>query len=245
MSINRWMDKWCIYTMQHCCCCWCSVTKSCLILHDSMNCSKPGFPVLCYLPEFAQVYVQWVSDVIQTSYPLLPPLLLPSIFSSIRVFSNMLSLCIRLPKFGASPSVLPMNIHDWFPLGLTGLISLLSKGLSRIFSRPIVQNINSLVLGLLFGPTFTSLHDYWKDHQFNSVAESSLTLCDPMDHSMPGLPVHHHLPEFTQTHVRWVGDAIQPSHLLSSPSPAFNLSQHQGLFTWVSSLHPVARVLEF
>ena len=62
----------------------------------------------------------------------------------------------------------------------------------------------------------------------SSVAQSWPTLCDPMDHSMPGLPVHHQLPEFTQTHVHWVGDAIQPSHLLSSPSPpAFNLSQCQ------------------
>ena len=70
------------------------------------------------------------------------------------------------------------------------------------------------------------------------------TLCDPMNHSMPGLPVHHQLLEFTQTHVHWVSDAIQPSHLLSSPSPpALNLSQHQGLFQWVSSLHHVARVL--
>ena len=83
-------------------------------------------------------------------------------------------------------------------------------------------------------------------NQFSSVAQSYLTLCDPMDCSMPGLPVHHQLPEFTQTHVHWVGDAIQPSHPLSSPSPpAFNLSQHQGLFQWVSSLHQVARVLEF
>ena len=72
-----------------------------------------------------------------------------------------------------------------------------------------------------------------------------LTLCDPMDCSTPGLPVHHQLLEFTQTHVHWVGDAIQPSHPLSSPSPsAFNLSQHQGLFQWVSSLHQVVKVLE-
>ena len=67
--------------------------------------------------------------------------------------------------------------------------------------------------------------------QFSSVAQSRLTLCDPMNCSMPGLPVHHQLPEFTQTHVHRVGDAIQPSHHLSSPSPpAPNPSQHQGLF---------------
>ena len=66
-----------------------------------------------------------------------------------------------------------------------------------------------------------------------------------MNRSTPGLPVHHQLPEFTQTHVHWLGDAIQPSHPLSSPSPsAFNLSQHQGLFQWVSSSHQVAKGLE-
>ena len=82
--------------------------------------------------------------------------------------------------------------------------------------------------------------------QFSSITQSCPTLCNPMNHSMPGLPVHHQLPEFIQTHVHWVGDAIQPSHPLSSPSPpALNPSQHQGLFKWVSSLHQVAKVLEF
>ena len=68
----------------------------------------------------------------------------------------------------------------------------------------------------------------------------------PMDCSTPGFPVHRQLPEFTQTHVHWVSDAIQPSHPLSFPSPpALNLSQHQGLFQWVSSSYQVAKVLEF
>ena len=81
--------------------------------------------------------------------------------------------------------------------------------------------------------------------QFSSVAQSCLTLCDPMDCSMPGFAVHHQLPEFIQTHVHWVGDAIQPSHPLSSPSlPTFNLSQHQGLSKWVSSSHQEAKLLE-
>ena len=84
------------------------------------------------------------------------------------------------------------------------------------------------------------------EYQFSSVTQSCLTLCNPMDCSTPGFPVHHQLPEFTQTHVHWVGDAIQPSHPLSSPSPpTFNLSQHQSLFKWVSSLHQAAKVLEF
>ena len=78
----------------------------------------------------------------------------------------------------------------------------------------------------------------------SSVAQLCPTLCDPMNYSTPGLPVHHQLPDFTQTHVHWVGDAIQPSYPLSSPSsPALNLSQHQSLFQWVSSSHQVAKVL--
>ena len=81
--------------------------------------------------------------------------------------------------------------------------------------------------------------------QFSSVTQSCSTLCNPMNHSMPGFPVHHQLPELAQTHVHQVGDAIQPSYPLSSPSPsAFNLSQHHGLFQWVSSLNQVAKVLE-
>ena len=81
---------------------------------------------------------------------------------------------------------------------------------------------------------------------FSSVAQSCLNLCDPMNRSMPGLPVHHQVPESTQTHVHWVGDAIQPSHPLLSPSPpAPNPSQHQGLFQWVNSSPEVAKVLEF
>ena len=79
-----------------------------------------------------------------------------------------------------------------------------------------------------------------------SVTQSNVTLCNPMDCSTPGFPVHHQLPELAQTHVHWVRDAIQPAHPLSSPSPpTFNLSQHQGLFQWVSSSHEVAKVLEF
>ena len=83
-----------------------------------------------------------------------------------------------------------------------------------------------------------------KKHSVQSL--SRVWLCYPMNCSMPGLPVHHQLPEFTQTHVHQVGDAIQPSHSLSPASPpVFNLSQKQGLFQWVSSSHQVAKVLEF
>ena len=86
----------------------------------------------------------------------------------------------------------------------------------------------------------------WLDSvQFSSVVQLCPTLCDPMNCSMPGLPVHHQLPEFTQTHVHWVSDAIQLSHPLLSPSPpALNLSEHQGPVQWVSSSIQVAKVME-
>ena len=84
------------------------------------------------------------------------------------------------------------------------------------------------------------------DIQFSSVTQLCPNLCNPMDRSMPGFPAHHQLPESTQTHVHRVADAIQPSYPRSSPfPPALNLSQHQGLFKWVTSSHQVAKVLEF
>ena len=94
---------------------------------------------------------------------------------------------------------------------------------------------------LCLGPSM-----YVSSGQFSAVTQSCPTLCDPMDCSTPGFPVHHQFPEFTQINVHWVSDAMQPSHPLSSPSPpAFNLSQHQGLFQRVGSSHQVAKVLEF
>ena len=88
------------------------------------------------------------------------------------------------------------------------------------------------------------LHLWWV--QFSSVIQSCPTLCDPMNHRTPGLPVYHQLPEFTQTHVHRDGNAIQASHPLSSPSPPVpNPSEHQGLFQWVKSSHEIAKVLDF
>ena len=97
-------------------------------------------------------------------------------------------------------------------------------------------------------PTSSALAPLWSTCWISSVQFLSrgLILCNPMDCSMPGFPVHHQILKFTQTHVHRVSDAIQPSHPLLSPSPpAFNLSQHQGLFKWVSSSHQVSKVLEF
>ena len=108
-------------------------------------------------------------------------------------------------------------------------------------SHHICERIHSSCLihpavGICYSnPQFSSV-------QSSSVAQSCPTLCDPINRSMPGLPVHHQLPEFTQTHAYRVGDAIQPSHPLLCPSPpALNPSQHQGLFQWVNSLQEVAK----
>ena len=144
----------------------------------------------------------------------------------------------------------------------------LKKGIQRAEKTPITRHLKALDLGMLLMGTNASSHfwgHFWvpgfvicsRKHlnkyktafssvQFCSVAQSCPTLCDSMDCSTPGLPVHHQLPKLTQTHVHWVGDAIQPCHPLSSPSPpAFNLSQHQGLLQWVSSSHQMAKILEF
>ena len=122
-----------------------SVAQSCLTLCDPTDCAMPGLPVHHQLLEFTQTHVYWVSDAIQPSHPLSSPS--PHAFNLFqhqglsRVFSNESALCIRWPKywsfsFNISPSV---NIQDWSPLGWTGLISLQSKGLSRVFSNTTVQ----------------------------------------------------------------------------------------------------------
>ena len=108
-----------------CLCCCCAVTKSCLTLWDRMDCSMPAFPVLHYLPGFAQIHGHWVSDA----------LLLPSVFPSNSYFpmSWLFASGGQSIRASSSATVLPMNIQGWFPLGLAGLI-LQSKGLSRVFS---------------------------------------------------------------------------------------------------------------
>ena len=116
------------------------------------------------------------------------------------------------------------------------------KWTSWFFSAPLLTFSQVLLLFTTQGSPQISLSSL----QFSSVAQSCLTFRNPMHHSTPGLPVHHQLPEFTQTHVHWVGDAIQPSHPLPSPSsPAPNPSQHQSLFQRGNSSHEVAKVLKF
>ena len=105
-----------------------------------------------------------------------------------------------------------------------------------------IFNFNFWFLSLVQGNTINFLNTF----QFSSVTQSFLPICNSMDCSTPSFPVHHQLLELAQTHVHWVSDAIQPSHPLSSTTPpAFKFSRHQGLFQGVSSLHQVARVLEF
>ena len=174
-----------------------------------MDCSTPGLCVHHQFPEFTQTNVHWVGDAIQPSHPLLSPS--PPAFNllSIRVFSNESVLHIRWPKcWKLSFSISPSNEYS-------GLISF---------------RIHCFDLLAVQGNLKSRLQCH-RSVQFSSVAQSCPTLCDPMNHNTPGLPVHHHLQEFTQTHVHQVGDAIQPSHPLSSPSPPDpNPSQHQSLF---------------
>ena len=116
-----------------------SVAQSCPTLCDPMNCSTPDFSVLHHLLELAQTHAYWVGDAIQPSRPLSSPS--PSAFnlSQHQLFLMSQFFSSGGQSIGASASVLPMNIQDGFPLGLTGLISLLSKGLSRVFSNTTVQ----------------------------------------------------------------------------------------------------------
>ena len=128
-----------------------------------MDCSMPGFPVPHYLLEFAQTYIHWVDDVVQSFILCCPLLHLPSTFPSIGVFSNEYALHVKWPQnIGTSASAI--NIQGWSPLGLTGLVSLLSKGLLRVFSSIALWKHQFFSL---YGPAVTSVHDYWKNHSFD------------------------------------------------------------------------------
>ena len=123
-----------------------------------------------------KTHFHWVGDAIQPFHPLSSPTPLAFNLSQHRVFSNESVLCIRWPSIGASvsTSVLPVNIQHWFPLGLIGLIFLQSKGFARVFFNTTVQKYQfffsaqlSSVLNFLYGPTLTSIRDYWKNHSFD------------------------------------------------------------------------------
>ena len=142
-----------------------SVAQSCPVLCNPMDFSMPGFPVHHQLPELTQSHVHWIGDAAQPSHPLSSPLLLPSIFSSIRVFSSGSVLRIRWPKYWSfSFSISPSNEYsglisfrmDWLDL-------LAVQGTLKSLPTPQFGSINSLALSLLYGPTLTSVHDYWKN----------------------------------------------------------------------------------
>ena len=147
-----------------------SVAQSCPTLCDPMNRSTPGLP-LSITNSRSSLRLMSIESVMQSSHLILccHLLFLPSIFPSIRVFSNESVFHIRWPKHWSFSFsiVLPMNIQDWFPLGLTDWISLQSKGLSRVFSTTTFKSINSSALSFLHSPTLTSMHDHRKNHSLD------------------------------------------------------------------------------
>ena len=149
----------------------CSVTQSCPTLCNPMDCSMPGFPVFCYLPELTQTHVHWVGDPIQPSHPSVVPFSFSQSFPSSGSFPVSWLFVSGGQSIGASvaASVLPVNIQDWFPLGLTGLISCSPGNSQESSPAPQFKSINSLTLSFLYSPTLTYIHDYWKNHSFDQM----------------------------------------------------------------------------
>ena len=148
----------------------CVVVESCLTLCVSMDCSTTDSSVLYYLGVSSNsCSLSWwcYSTITSSAVPWSCPQSFP--VSGFFPMSQLFTSGGQSTGASASASALPMNTQDWLPLGLTGLISLQSKGLSRVFSNTTVQKINSLVLSLLYGPTFTSVHDHWKNHRFEYI----------------------------------------------------------------------------
>ena len=150
------------------CCCFCSVTQSCLILWDPMDCSTPGSSGFHYNPGFAQIHIHWVV-VLSNHHILCCPLLLPSIFPSIRVFSSELAVHIRCPKYwGFSFSVSPSNEYSGLILlELTGLITLQSTELSRIFSSTTLWKHKFFSARPPLWSNFHTRTWHWKNHTFD------------------------------------------------------------------------------
>ena len=162
---------------------------------------------------------------------------------SIHWVSSLWRPQIKAGPFRILSSQFWTEISTKYPRQHWPLTTLVPSWLQEDLSCPGLVYISLVVGGLIL---MYGLGPHWFSLQYSSVAQSCPTPCDPMKCRTPGFPVHHQLPEPTQTPVHHIGDAIQPSHPLSSPSsPTVNLSQHQGLFQWVSSSHQVAKVLEF
>ena len=154
---------------------------------------------------------------------------------------------IRTPE-SASGLLLNKVVSGTLPVGQMApyTVSVLSFRTRRNL-QAYASSCRSLSLNVLAPVKNSNINTAYLVRRPEELSFSHLwvTVCDLMDCSTPGFPILHHLPEFAQAHVHWIGDALQPSHFLSPPSsPAFNLSQPQGLFQWVSSLHQVAKVLE-
>ena len=192
-----------------------SVTQSCPTLCEPVDCSTPGLPVHHQLPEFTQTHVHCISDAIQASHPLSSPSPPAFNLSQHQGLFQWVSSSPGGQSIRASASVLPMNIQDWFPLGWTGRISLQSKGLSRVSPTPQFESIDFSVLSFLYGPTLTSIHDYWKivrpkqrcrfgpskDADKRCFAAISSSTFTPVPLSQ--LPVHPH-----------VGAAVNITHMI-------------------------------
>ena len=152
---------------------WCClVAQLCLILCNPMDCSMPVLSVPHHLPKFAEVCVHCIGDAIQPSHPLTfsPPsaLLLPLPSNRTFPMSQLFASDNQKTGISASASVLPRSIRGWSLLRLTGLISLLSKGLPGVFSSTMVfEGIRSSVLQLLYSPALTTVHDHWEDHRLD------------------------------------------------------------------------------
>ena len=147
---------------------FCSVTKSCLILCDPVDCSVPGFPVLHYLPEFAQTHVHWVNDAIQPSHSLLSPSPPPFDLFQHQGLFQWVSTSHQVAKILELQHQSFQWVFREFPLRLTGLISSLSKNFQGSSpAPPQFKTTNSLAHSFLYGPTLIPVHDYWKNHSFD------------------------------------------------------------------------------
>ena len=139
-------------------------------LCDPMDCSAPGFPIHHQLLELAQIHVRWVGDATQPFHPLSspsPPAFNLSQHQGLFQWVGSLHQVAKILKLQLQHPVLPMNIQGWFPLESTGLISLQSKGFSRVFSSTTVWKHQFFSTQPLYGPTLTSIHDYWESHSFD------------------------------------------------------------------------------
>ena len=157
---------WTVLSYQFYCCVVVVQLLTLIWLCNPMDCSRPGFPVLHYLPELVQAHVHFVGDAIQPSYPFSSSICLQSFPASGSFpISRIFALGGQSIGVLASESVVPVNIQGWFHLGLIGLISLLSNRLSRVFSSSTIRKHQ--FFSLLYGPTLTSGHGYWKKYSFD------------------------------------------------------------------------------